>query len=175
MARPKTKPPVVKPAAKSGKTKAEVRRAQFVEAYLTNGQNATKAAIALGFARASANHRGYEMLHHPDVERMLGERARKVAAVAEMTTENWAREVSAIAFARPGSLLDEDGTPIPMQLLPDHVQAAIASVKTLKDGTEVRFHDKTAALTMMGKHLGLFEKDNAQKTPNIKIELELVG
>jgi phage terminase small subunit len=55
--------------------------------------------------------------------------------------------------------------------------AAVSAVKTtLKaDGdlvSEVKFHDKVAALEKLGKHLGIFERDNKQKT---EITIKRVG
>ncbi len=39
-----------------------------------------------------------------------------------------------------------------------------AGAKQTKEGIEIKVHNKTAALEMVFKHLGLYEKDNEQKT-----------
>ena len=39
---------------------------------------------------------------------------------------------------------------------------------------ECKFLDKVAALTLAARHLGLFEKDNAQQS-DITVRVELVG
>ena len=40
--------------------------------------------------------------------------------------------------------------------------------------TKVRFRDKNAALNMALKHLGLFDKDNAQRGANLSFTVVLV-
>ena len=40
---------------------------------------------------------------------------------------------------------------------------------------EYRFWDKVGALTVMARHLGLFERDNAQQRSDIRVTVELVG
>jgi hypothetical protein len=86
----------------------------------------------------------------------------------------------AVAFSNVGDLFDADGKLIPVQHLPPHVQAAISSLKvraTPDDETvvEARLWDKVGALTVMARHLGLFERDNTQQRPDIRVTIELVG
>ncbi len=47
--------------------------------------------------------------------------------------------------------------------------AAIAGIKQTKDGVEVRFHDKQAALVTLGRHVGMF-KENI----NLNVTVSLV-
>jgi phage terminase small subunit len=149
----------------------EITRAAFVEAYFSNGFNASAAATEIGIA-GTPNVAGYRMLSEPEVKRAIGERARRLSELSEMTSVNWARELSCIAFSRIGDVYDPDtGVLLPPHLLPPHVQSAVSSF----DGERYRFHDKNAALTTIGKHLGLFERDNAQLRPDIKVRIELVG
>jgi hypothetical protein len=111
------------------------------------------------------------------VQRLLAERATQVAEVAQMNTANWAEEVCAIAFSDVGDLLELDGSLRSLASLPRHVRAAISSVKVTPDGKviEYKFWDKLGALNTIARHLGLFEKDNAQARPNILVKIELVG
>ena len=86
----------------------------------------------------------------------------------------------AVAFSNVGDLFDADGKLISVQHLPPHVQAAISSLKvraTPDDETvvEARLWDKVGALTVMARHLGLFERDNTQQRPDIRVTIELVG
>lgn len=47
--------------------------------------------------------------------------------------------------------------------LPAYKKAAIESMKTGKNGLEIKLHSKTFSLDMIAKHIGFFEKDNKQK------------
>ena len=163
-------PRAVKPKPKAGRS-AEAsaeRRKLFLEYYQANGHNATEAAIAAGCSPRSARKQGWAMLHEGSVQEQLRLRARKVAALAEMDTESWAREVRAIASSRIGDVLDALGMPIPVEKLPGHVQAALASVKFKKDGSvEYKLWDKNAALEKAMKFHGLYREDNDQTRPVI--------
>ena len=167
------------PRRKAGRSACAVakRRKLFVEAYLSNGHNAAQAAIAAGTGGKRPRAAGWKLLHHPEVQRMIAERAQTVAERAEMSTEAWAYELRAIAFSSIGDLFGPDGTLRAVRDLPAHVQAAIASMKVTfrSEVIKCRFYDKIAALQMVARHLGLFEPANAQLKENILVRVELVG
>ena len=78
----------------------------------------------------------------------------------------------------PGRLFDEEGTLIPVHKLPPEVRAAIASIEfDVETGSvkKLRFWDKNSAIEKAMKHLGLFERDNNQRGPNLAIQINLVG
>lgn len=162
-------------AGHSARAVAE-RRKIFVEAYLANGHNASQAAIAAGTGGKQPRAEGWKLLQDPAVKRLLAERAKQVAKLAEMNTASWAVELRAVAFSNVGDLFDAEGKLIPLTRLPRHVQAALSSVKVTNDGSvlEYKFWDKAAALNIMARHLGLFERDNAQQS-DITVRVELVG
>jgi phage terminase small subunit len=156
------------------------RHAAFVEAYLTNGHNATAAATAIGCTGKQIANAAWKLLHHPNVQRLLAARSREVAELAQMNTENWAASLCAVAFSSVGDLFDADGKLIPVARLPAHVQAAISSLKVRSTPehetvVEVKLWDKIGALAIMARHLGLFERDNDQQQSDIKVTVELVG
>ena len=49
-----------------------------------------------------------------------------------------------------------------------------AGAKQTKEGIEVKMHDKGAALEKVFKHLGLYEKDNEQKTDPLTALLQTI-
>ncbi len=100
-------------AGASAQATAE-RRRLFVEAYLTNGHNGAEAA---GYASKHAKREAVRLLALPAVRQLVSARAQKVAELAEMTTDNWARELRAIAFSTIGDLFGPDGKPQPVHLL----------------------------------------------------------
>lgn len=167
----------IAPAKRASAQKAaNVRRALFVEAYLTNGMNATKAAIACGLSRKTATSSGQRMLKRPDIAAMVAERARTIVTEARLSTERWARELASIAHFDPGELYRPDGTLIPLRELPEHVRRAIASVEPASHGgVKIKFWDKLAALDKIGKHLGLLKGDDQQKVEPIHVTVSFVG
>lgn len=44
-------------------------------------------------------------------------------------------------------------------------QKAISEISQTKDGIRLKTHDKVKALELLGRHLGIFEKDNKQSRP----------
>lgn len=174
-------------------TKSEARHKAFVEAWITKG-SAVEAARAAGYTGSNRTLAvtGQRLLKIPEIAAEIAERARVVAASAELNTANWSKEIAALSFFRVGDLYDKEGALIPIHDLPDRIQAAIAGVEIRRgttrsrkaggaDGvaqattTKIKFADKTAALSLMAKHLGLFERDNAQRAENVRVVIELVG
>lgn len=151
------------------------RRTLFVENYLGNGGNATKAAIDAGVSPGSARVTACRWLKQLDIKTTLAERGKEVLAEAGLSSQRWAKEMESIAHFDPAEMYDEDGKVIPIHLLPEHVRRAIASVKGAGDTLEYKFHDKNVALANVGKHLGVFERDNNQLRPDIKVLIQLVG
>lgn len=99
------------------------------------------------------------------------------AEVAARTTVSEARvveEVARIGLLDPSRMFDERGNLLPITQMPAEVRAAIASFEvvevpgedggTLLQVKKVKLVDKNSALEKLMKHLGMFEKDNAQKT-----------
>jgi len=57
----------------------------------------------------------------------------------------------------------------PTKLLSKNKRSAIASIKQTKDGIEIKPHDKVKALELLGKHLGMFEKEDKDNTQTINV------
>lgn len=182
-AKGKTAPPA-RIYANTSPEAAARRRKVFVERYLVNGNNATEAAKFAGFSERSAYAQGSALLKHPETQALLGNRVNEVMEQAVLSTEKWAREMAAIAHLDVGELYDDDGNLIPIKKLPEHVRRAISSIEHArevdKEGnvthhTKVKTNDKNTALLNVGKHLGVFEKDNGQRIAPIQIAIQLVG
>lgn len=113
------------------------------------------------------------------------------AAVLEEAT--FLKEVAALASSRISDIFAPNGNVLPVHKWPDRALAAVASIKFrgMREGTgngvgsgddldeddpqetvvlftqEVKFWPKNPALDMIFKHLGTYEKDNAQKKDSI--------
>lgn len=177
---------VAKKRVKAGTSKmsAEDKKALFVEAYLSNGGNATDAALQAGYSKGGASKQGYRMSKDPAVMSMLESRRasmfselerRRVdrAADIELNTERLVKEISRIAFSDPRNIMHSDGKiKMPHELDAD-TAAAISSFEVTFDGSiKYKFWDKNSAQERASKVIGLFEKDNKQKADPLTALIE---
>ncbi len=141
----------------------------FVEEYLID-LNATQAALRAGYRPRTAA-KAAEWIHpeHPSKPRLreyleaaLAERSRRTGVTADRVV----RELARVAFADPLEIIDPQTGGL-MAEIPRDDRAAIAGYRK-KDGDdwterEVKLADKTRALELLGRHLGMF-------TDNVKVE-----
>ena len=154
------------------------RRQAFVQAYITNGHNATQAAIAAGYSAATARSQGQRLLTNVDINRELAAAAREVAAATGLETKRTVREVARICYFDPLGLVDPDGRLLPLAQMSTDVRACIASMDFDRDTgqvTRIKLCDKNSALEKAMKHHGLYERDNNQRGENLKVQILLVG
>ena len=148
--------------AVSGMAKLSAKQQAFIDEYLID-LNGTQAAIRAGYSSHTAHEQGAQLLARlsirAHVDAALAERSRRTGINADRVI----RELARIALANP---LDVINT-VTGEVLPDadrNDTAAIQSVKVkttpTKNGDiqerEIRIADKTKALELLGKHLGMF-------------------
>jgi len=73
--------------AKAGKKLSEKRLA-FIDAYMSNGNNATQAAITAGYAKRSAKQQASQLLTFHDVSEEINKRRAKLAKSSNITVES---------------------------------------------------------------------------------------
>jgi phage terminase small subunit len=175
--------PAKKAAAKKGKAgtskeSAAMRKKLFVEAFLTNGENAGKAATAAGFSPKTADQAGSRLLRDVQVQAWIKERRAALVEKFELTTERTLREIARLAYCDPRKFFHPDGTPKQIHELDDDTAAALAGMEVTEEfegsGQDRKFigftkkyklADKNAALEKAMKHLGEYEADNKQRNP----------
>jgi len=139
------------------------RYRRFVDAYVEH-LNGTKAAIAAGYERTTANRTGSKLLSKAVVQSLIRERLTDSGVSSARTL----RELARIAYSDLGECFNEDGSLKKITELPEHVRATVSSVKVLKrnisagDGVvedvhEIKLWDKLKALELCGKYHKLFE------------------
>lgn len=134
----------------------------FVEHYISNGQNATEAAIAAGYSAKTACSQGSRLLTNVEVEKLLEGRIEKSLSNLSLTTDRILQELARVAFFDPRKLLNIDGTVKKLNELDDDTAAAIASleVETTASGAIVvktRACDKMSAIEKAMRYRGLFK------------------
>lgn len=119
---------------------------------------------------------GRTILKRPIVKAVLDNMKERASQEALISCKRVMEEESCIAFADPIDLKDENGELLPIEKLPERLRRALSvTVKEIekinKNGTlsvigrEVFYTlmNKQAALERISKHLGLYERDNAQR------------
>ncbi len=169
--------------AGNGQAAAAARRGVFIQTYITNGNNATQAAITAGYSARTAYSQGQRLLKNAEVSGQLANAAQRVAKITGLTAERTIKELARISTFDPRRLYREDGTLKHLTEMDDDTRGAIASIEVnenVVDGvlvgqtTKIKLWDKNRALEMAMKHLGLFERDNTQQRENLKIQVVLV-
>lgn len=170
-AKPRTK-------ASSGADEARRRRKLFVEAYLSNGGNATQAAISAGLSAKTAGVTGHKLLKHAEVSALLKQRQTELAKKYELTTDSVIKSLAQAVHFDPRKLYNADGTLKAVHELDEDTAMALSGFEVAEEkGTgddrgkvigytkKVKWLDKNAAREQAMKHLGLYLEDNKQKHP----------
>ena len=172
----------------SNQKPAQLRYAAFVRAFVSNGHNGRQAAIAAGYSAKTAHVTSAKLLNIPSIRDQIAELTDKTATAAEITIADTLREAKAILQSDVTAYFDEKGDVKPIHEWTAAMAAAVSSVEVdncyrgtgkkrrlVSSTTKLRFWDKNAALGHVMRHLGMFEKGNQQKMPNLNVQLLFVG
>jgi phage terminase small subunit len=159
---------------KAGSSREETKRrkANFIEAYIANGGNATQAAVTAGYSERTAKQQGSRLLTDVDIKAVLDARARSLADRYRLNTENVLKETARIAFFDVANCFGENGALLDVRTIPEDTRRALSSVEVVEMSQgpdslplyvkKIRVSDKNVALERAFKHLGLFREDNEQ-------------
>lgn len=166
--------------------KLNPKQARFVEEYLLD-LDATAAAKRAGYSAKTAQQLGYQLLQHPSVARVVGERMQKRSERTEVKADRILRELATIGLADMRNYVtfdDEGGILLDFSGMPEEATRAIAEVtqEEFMDGrgdgarlvrrTKFKLHAKTPALELLGKHLALFvERHRIDDGPPVNIRI----
>ena len=123
------------------------------QSYLRAYPDSSEKAAAVGASR---------LLRNAKVQRTLGRLLQRRQEAVEVSAESVLTEVSKLAFADVRELVDDDGNLRQLRDLPPEVAASLASFSlTDRDGqtalSSVRLADRTSALSLLAKHLGMLQ------------------
>ncbi len=163
-----------KKRAKPGQSKgaAAQRMKVFVEAYLSNNGNATQAALDAGFSPKSAASQGSRLLKNVKVQQELDRRRAELVTKYQITSDMVIRSIAQELTFDPAKLYGADGQLLPITQLPEDVRMALTSVEFEQAGSpqapvfvrKVKWAQRQGAREQAMKHLGMFGKDNQQRT-----------
>lgn len=168
------------------------KQQRFCEEYIID-LNATQAALRAGYCAKTVNPQGSQNLAklsiQAEIQRLKDIRAKRL----QISQDNVLKELSCLAFSNIKSFMDIEDDEVyfkDLSSIPDDITAAIESVKVMKKTIKGKKEDdddielstiqfklcsKLNALEQVGKHLGLYEKDNSQKAQSIFDILAIVG
>ena len=136
----------------------------FVSEYLVD-LNATQAAARAGYSKKTAHRIGAENMQKPAIVAAIKEAMANREKRTLVTADAVVAELAKIGFANMQDYVGESFSVQDIQGLTRDQAAAIQEITI--DGDKVRFKlaDKRAALVDIGRHLGIFERDNKQSNP----------
>ena len=133
------------------------KQEHFCEEYLID-LNATQAAIRAGYSEKTAYSAGQRLLRNVEIQNRIAELKAERSKRTEITQDRVIKELAAMAFAKATYYAQIAGNTVfiksTTELTPEQ-QAGIVGIKQTQAGIEVKL-DKTRALEMLGRHLGMF-------------------
>lgn len=152
------------------------KQKRFCEEYLID-LNATQAAIRAGYSPENAKNIGSENLAKLDIrariDKAIAERSKRTGVTADRVV----RELAKIAFVNATDVIDtQRGEVLKNASREDTACISAVRVKTKigEDFTEtereIRLCDKTKALELLGKHLGMFS-DNVKLSAEARVTI----
>jgi phage terminase small subunit len=141
----------------------------FIREYLIDG-NGTRAAIAAGYAAASAGVAASKLLKKPKVSQELQALRAGLCAKLEITAERVLQGIAQLAFFDPRKFYAADGSLKPVMELDELTVASLQGIDVQKlfrhygkgaseeigTLTKIRFADRGLNLERLGRHLKLF-------------------
>jgi len=153
-------------------------QAKFVDEYLKD-LNGKQAAIRAGYAPKSAESKASQLLSLIKVQAAVQHQRDKLQAKAEVTQEWVIERYKRLIEFHIDEIYDEEGNLKPLSQIPKNALYAIQSFKNMKSKStstskqgekttemflqDIKFPNKRETLDSLARHLGMFEKDNAQQ------------
>lgn len=159
---------------------------RFCDEYLVdlNATRAYKVAYPKCKKDETANAASSRMLRNVKVQEYISEKQREIEKRTEVTQDMVIKELAKIAFLDIRKLYTENGQLKNVADIDSDTVGAISSLETLEeyegygddrekigDTQKVKLLDKTKALELLGKHLGIFNDLNVNMKNAVQVEL----
>ena len=150
------------------------QQARFVRAYLIE-PNATKAAIAAGYAKGSAAVQGSRLLRNANVAAILAGERKDLNIKARYSADDVIRELERIGFMDFRDLASWDSKGVsfkPSETISDDAAATLKGLESKREcksgewgesetiTLKVHRWDKLTALKMLAEHHGILKRDD---------------
>lgn len=146
--------------------------------------NGYAAAIRAGYSEKTARVQASQILTIPNIQARIKELIEQRNNKIELTAEQIIDEFRKIAFSSIAHMHNTWITLKEFDKLTDDQKACIESIKTRTrtifdkesgfpaeiEEIQIKLYDKQRALENLGKYLGIYEKDNEQKSFNINFD-----
>lgn len=156
------------------------KQLRFCEEYIVN-LNATEAAIRAGYSKRSATVIGHENLTKPDIKAKIEDLLLEKRINSKVTEDQILEELKSLGFYSIKTFIDSDNAIVKLNTLTTEQLRPVVGIKSKESfttidnkvvrevTTELKLADKRSALVDLGRHLGIFDKDNKQKAIKIKV------
>lgn len=142
---------------------------RFCQEYMIDF-NGTQAAIRAGYSKKTANEQAAQLLAKLSIKTRVKELQDELAKKTSLTAQMVIDELRKVGFANIKDYLDDSNDVKSLLSIDEQKAAAVSSIKiteqqygeTTTRSTSFKLHDKISALEKLGRHLGIFEADNAQ-------------
>lgn len=163
------------------------RQRLFIREYLVD-LNGTKAAIRAGYSENGASVRAAQLLGDSRIFSEIEKHKDKRSEKTGITAERVLRELERISFFDQRKLYHDGGKMKHPTEWDDDTAAVVSGLKVTEEFAgkgderecigftkEVKLWDKVSGLDKLAKHLGLYERDNAQRAPNLAMQIVYSG
>lgn len=159
------------------------KQERFCKEYVID-LNGTQAAIRAGYSEDTADVKASQLLGIVKVQERIKELQSKIGERLEITADMVVKELWALGVYNVKDFVKDDNTIERLSSLEREVVKPVTGIKVTEktvhfEGgeektvtTELKLADKRAALVDVGRHIGIFEKDNKQKRLNIGLDAE---
>lgn len=145
------------------------KQERFCEEYLVD-LNATQAAIRAGYSEDSARQIASDLLAKHDIQDKISELRKILSEQTGITVQRVLNELAKVGFSNIQDFIEPGNTFKDATKIDADKAAALESIKVIvteweggtKTSTQFKLYDKISALEKLGRHLGIFEKDNEQ-------------
>lgn len=157
--------------ARTGIAGLTEKQARFCEEYLVD-LNATQAAIRAGYNIKTARSQGSTLLTNPNVAAYI-QRLREEQKTRSQVNADWVlQQLIDIATADAGDYTSIDSTGgikyTPTDKLTKKQRSAISAIEPTTAGPKIRTYDRIRALELIGKHLGIFDRQAENSGPDVE-------
>ena len=157
----------------------------FVDYYLSNGFNATQAALSAGYSKKTSYAIGQENLNKLEIKKYLSEKVKQLLSNTEMASLEILNALDEIIRCDIGDFVEiktilGDGEEIQKVIFnntKDLNTKVLSEISEGQHGIKIKMHDKLKAIELKGKYLSLWadgisaiQKDSQTEKEKLSVE-----